>query len=165
MNIFLDLDQVLGDFDGHVKTLFGSTPKELGDKRLWALVEGVPDFWLTEPLMKDAEALWQALCPYNPTILTGCPRTGHDRAVAQKTRWVHGHFGSHVPVIACFSKHRQDHMEAPGDLLVDDRIGNLRRWEDAGGIGILHENCADTVLKVDYIATVHHLSAVGRLRS
>jgi len=154
MKIFLDLDQVLGDFDGHVKSLFGYSPKELGDKRLWTLIDGVTDFWLTEPLMEDAEALWHALWHYRPTVLTGCPRTGYDRAVQQKTQWVHSHFGSDVPVIPCFSKHKQAYMESFGDLLVDDRIKNLRRWEDAGGIGVLHQNATATIAKVHYIYAI-----------
>lgn len=36
-------------------------------------------------------------------------------------------------------------MIAPGDILIDDMEKNITRWVEAGGVGILHVNAADTI--------------------
>ena len=36
----------------------------------------------------------------------------------------------------------------PGSVLIDDRPKNINAWIDAGGIGILHKNAADTIAQL-----------------
>lgn len=147
MRCYLDLDGVLGDFEAHCRTLFGKNPKELGDETLWKLVnEDREGFWSNIPLKDGAMELFAIAEPYNPTILTGCPRNGDIRteicpvASDHKKLWVEKYFGEHVPVITCFSKHKADHMYQAKDILVDDTYINIKRWREAGGIGIIYKD-------------------------
>jgi hypothetical protein len=145
VNVFLDLDGVLGAFDEHVEALWGAGPRELGDVKLWELVSGHPPFWIDSPLKPGAQELFDVAAPYNPTILTGCPTTGFDHAVEQKRLWIDKHFGTHVPVIACLSRDKPLHMTQPKDILVDDFIVNIKRWQKAGGTTVWYQTADQAI--------------------
>jgi hypothetical protein len=145
MQIFLDSDGVLADFDRHVMEFSGGkTPRQLGNDALWELVNSISDFWLTMPLMPGANDLMEFSLPHNPIILTGCPRTGYDVASTQKPIKL-GRYFPGVPVITCLSKEKPLHMKAPGDILVDDMVHNVKRWRNAGGTAILYKSADQAI--------------------
>lgn len=125
-----------GAFDSHVFDLFGAAPRELGNDRLWALVAGHGTFWLDMPLAPGALEFWESVRHHDPTFLTGVPASDRDRAAEHKRQWIARHFGE-ARVITCLSRDKPNFMRAPGDLLVDDFATNIRRWERAGGAGVL----------------------------
>jgi len=137
VHIFFDNDGVLAAFDEYVEELWGAGPRELGDEELWRRVEETPTFWSHMPVKDRAHELFEVGLPYGPTILTGCPRTGFERAAAHKPEWIDQHFGQRyglkIPVITCLSRDKPLHMKNPKDILVDDFIVNIKRWQKAGG--------------------------------
>lgn len=145
-NLFLDSDGVFYDFDAHVLALFGQTSRQLGDDRLWALATAHPDFWTKMPIKPGAQKLWDAVKHVNPMVLTGCPKSDYETAAAHKVvRWREDF--DHSRVTTCLSRDKALHMEQPGDILVDDFVKNLKRWEKAGGIGILYKGDPDPVIE------------------
>jgi hypothetical protein len=135
-SLFVDVDGVFNDFDRHCEELFGNHPSKIPDQELWRLVnEDAERFWTEGPLMEGAVELWEVVREYNPTFLTGCPKSGFDEAAVHKRVWLRRHFGD-TPVITCLSKEKQLHMKAPGDVLLDDMPRNLKRWEAARGVAI-----------------------------
>jgi hypothetical protein len=155
LTCFCDCDGVLADFNGHVQTLFGTDPDRMPETALWQAIDSVPDFYLTIPLKADARQLWNAIKPFHPIILTGCPAHNYDESARQKVIWIKRHFGD-VEVITCLSRNKPLSMNAPGDILIDDRSGNIKKWIKAGGIGILHTNAASTIAKFQDI--IHNRS-------
>lgn len=143
-HIFYDNDGVLAAFDEHVEELWGATPRELGDEELWARVGETPTFWSHMPVKAGAYELFEIGLPFGPSILTGCPKTGYDVAAAHKPEWIDKHFGQKygikIPVITCFSKDKPLHMKNPKDILVDDFIVNIKRWQKAGGTTVWYQN-------------------------
>ena len=140
--LFLDLDGVLADFDRHVHNLTSRTADALdAEDRLWMFVGTQPNFWFDMPRTPYATEIWEVskriAFPRQPVILTGVPRTGRETAEAQKRQWVAQKLGSEVEVITCFSRDKQRHMRAPGDILLDDRVDNITRWRRAGGTAVL----------------------------
>ena len=136
--LFLDSDGVKADFDSHAENLFGRHPSKIPNDELWELVNADPErFWDGIPLMEGALEMFDTFRNQyeNITFLTGCPRDGYDIAAAHKRVWLRRHFGD-VPVITCLSRDKQLHMNAPGDVLLDDMPRNLKRWEAAGGVAI-----------------------------
>lgn len=144
-NIFLDADGVLCNFNAHSHNLFGGHPRELtfecpergllkADEALWAHVDNEPTFWSHMPFFEWADELVDFARPHNVTILTGCPKDGGRAAEEKKikfnSRW------PDVPVITCRARDKSNFMKAPGDILVDDFIANIKRWEKAGGVGV-----------------------------
>lgn len=143
-SIFVDSDGVHYDFDGHILALFGKTPRELGDDVMWPMVAAHPTFWLDMPIMEGAARLWGAVKHLKPTVLTGCPKTDYDRAAEHKRIAWKRDF-DHEDVITCLSRNKPTHMVAPGDILIDDFMSNVRRWEKAGGRAIWHRSVDETL--------------------
>jgi hypothetical protein len=142
--LFLDSDGVFADFDTHFEQSFGRPTKGLGDAALWAMINGKEDWWETMPLMAGAQELWAVVQPLSPIVLTGCPKSNYQLAAQEKRKWWARHF-DHNAVITCLSKDKATHMRAEGDVLIDDMYKNIKRWREAGGIGIFHRNNEETL--------------------
>lgn len=142
MELFLDLDGVLADFDRGVKAVTGKRPEELPMKIMWRELSRHPDFFGTLEFMHDAQELWRFCEPHEPTILTGLPLGSW--APEQKRRWVAHMLGPHVRVITCMArdKHRYG---GPGKVLVDDREKAREPWEGAGGRFVLHTGAKTSI--------------------
>jgi hypothetical protein len=48
-------------------------------------------------------------------------------------------------VITTTVRAKRDHMESPGDVLVDDLSRYRALWEEAGGVFVHHRNAKDTL--------------------
>jgi hypothetical protein len=151
-HIFLDLDGTISNFDQHAFDLFGAHPRDMGDEKLWQCVDSSPIFWSEMPPMPYASKLWNFIVstgvPFS--VLTGCPKSNYDLAAAHKRSWVKKHFGD-AEVITCLSKNKPTFMRNPGDILIDDFVVNIRRWEKAGGIAIKHYDGDRTIEKLSKI--------------
>jgi hypothetical protein len=145
VNLFLDLDGVLADFDRGVQAICGQRPEDLPLKTMWAALVRAPRFFETLEMMHDAEALWRFCAPHRPTILTGLPLGSW--APAQKRRWVARMLGAHVPVITCMSRDKP-RWSAPGHVLVDDRIAARDGWERKGGLFVHHVSAERSIARL-----------------
>lgn len=139
--LFLDCDGVLADFDAGARIALGGLTtaqfeERHGKREFWKRLANTPDFYNTLPLMPDAQRLFDAVAHLRPTILTGLPLGNW--AAPQKVAWAERHFPG-TPIITCMARDKVRHMQT-GDVLVDDRADHRARWEDAGGIFIIHEN-------------------------
>jgi 5'-nucleotidase len=148
---FCDADGVLADFAHHVQTLFGAHPDSYSEADLWRNINSQSEFYLSIPLMPDARRLWHVLKPFHPIVLTGCPASNYTVAARQKVIWVKRHFGADVEVITCLSRDKQLHLTAAGDILIDDRSSNIKKWIKAGGIGIWHRDAETTIAEFQAI--------------
>lgn len=144
--VFTDCDGVLANFEKRFLDLHGKPFESFHHEWCWEQINGDPDYFFKLEVMPGAPAYWAALAPFNPTVLTGCPRhPGFDNASRAKKAWVAKHFGSDVPVITCMSKDKHLHMVQPGDILIDDHERNLKGWRKAGGTGILFHNAQQAI--------------------
>ena len=144
--LFLDCDGVLADFDSGASAVLGRTPHEFeaqhGRREFWRRIAGHSGFFATLPLMPDAMVLWEAVAHLHPVILTGVP--AGDWAAPQKMRWA----AEHVPgarMITTLARLKREHMEVPGDVLVDDTLTFRSLWEEAGGVFVRHESATKTI--------------------
>ncbi|HYE48868.1 MAG TPA: hypothetical protein VEB20_04710 [Azospirillaceae bacterium] len=145
MQLFLDLDGVLADFDRGVEILTGRRPDQQSTRTMWGALSRAPDFFGTLELMRDAKELWDYCRPHRPRILTGLPLGRW--AEAQKRRWVANMLGADVEVITCMS--RDKHLwSGPGHVLVDDRAKLKEAWEAKGGTFILHTDAASSIARL-----------------
>lgn len=147
--IFVDMDGVVADFDGHYERLFGVRPTRWPDAENvnWKLVHSIPDFYRTMPLMHGAYDLVRFVDEIGGgcAFLTGVPATGR-RAAAQKTEWVAEHFDG-FRCICCPAKDKREHG-APGDILIDDYLRYRQAWVDMGGIFVHHTGVRATIRKL-----------------
>lgn len=143
MQLFLDCDGVLADFDGEFTRLFGVHPRvyEKDQGAFWDHVENFNNFYRHLPLMPDAMDLYEAVKVYRPIILTGVPHG--EWAEIQKIKWAEEHFPG-VPLVTCRSKHKNWFCQ-PGDVLIDDLKRYRHLWQEKGGVFILHTSAQDSI--------------------
>lgn len=146
MQLFVDMDGVLADFDRHHETVFGFRPCKKADNVDWKAVRATQDFYLNIPPMEDLEFLWARIERYNPIVLTGVPLS-IEEAPGNKIAWVRKNLGHHVEVRCCLSKEKCHHA-APGDILIDDWEKYQQLWIDVGGRWITHTSATDTDLQL-----------------
>lgn len=145
--IFCDMDGVLVDFDKEFERNHGVLPYKMPREKLWQIVLDTENYWLNLPKLKDADKLVQHLNKHGFQILTGLPAYGYDKAEKEKRMWMKKHYGKEEGVICCLSKDKQN-FGKPKDILIDDREPNIERWEEMGGIGILHTSAEETIRKL-----------------
>lgn len=148
MQLYLDCDGVLADFDRGASELLGMPPrafeKKYGIGHFWAAIARHQDFYGTLPLMPDAMELFGAVRHLLPIILTGLPRGNW--AAPQKIRWAAKHFpGTQILTVMAVDKH--NHALA-GDILVDDQLKHAHLWEEAGGLFVHHRSARQTIAKL-----------------
>jgi len=142
MKLFVDMDGVLADFDGHHEAMLGVRSCKHADNVDWALVRAVTDFYLHIPPMPDMQLLWDRIARHSPIVLTGVPEAVPE-AADNKCAWVRRHIGDHVEVRCCRSKAKCLHA-SPGDILIDDWEKHRHLWIAAGGLWITHRSAAET---------------------
>ncbi len=145
--IYCDLDGVLADFNQTFKDLTGKYPNEVSRHDLWKVVSTIPNYWAILNVMPDGKELMSFLSKYPYQILTGLPMNGYNKAEIEKCQWVRKNVSRDIKIICCLSRDKSLYCKA-GDILIDDYAPNIHRWEKAGGIGILHQNAADTIAKL-----------------
>lgn len=148
MQLYLDCDGVLADFDRGAVELLGMPARAFEKRRgigaFWRELARHPDFYGTLPLMPDAMELFDAVRHLDPIILTGLPRGGW--AAPQKVRWAAEHFPG-TRILTVMAVNKRNHAQE-GDILVDDQLKHAHLWEGAGGIFVHHENAASTLAKL-----------------
>lgn len=147
-HIFCDFDGVLVDFERGFEMFYGKRHDSVPEFVMWKIIKNNMAHWEQLPAMPGALQLWAYISRHDPTILTGCPTSGKQQAIDGKTIWKDRELGVHVPILADLSRNKPKYMKAPGDILIDDMEKNITRWVEAGGVGILHVNAADTILQL-----------------
>ncbi|MGC9293509.1 MAG: 5' nucleotidase, NT5C type [Acidobacteriaceae bacterium] len=146
MQIFLDCDGVLADFEGHAQSILHEDVnvalKREDQESVWQILLQF-EIFRHLPVREDGRKLFRAIRHLHPIILTGCPPGGW--AEQQKREWAFKHFPG-VPIITCASKDKRYFMENPGDILIDDYQKFRGLWEAAGGI-FVHYRTADQTLR------------------
>jgi hypothetical protein len=145
VQLYLDCDGVLADFDAGASALLGMAPEAFQRRRglgaFWKVLARAPDFFANLPPMADAHLLFEAVRHLDPIILTGLPQGKW--AEPQKRRWAEEHFPG-VPVITTRAALKREHCH-PGDVLVDDNVKFRHLWEEAGGIFIHHRDAKASI--------------------
>ncbi|HEX8412765.1 MAG TPA: hypothetical protein VF637_02610 [Sphingomicrobium sp.] len=152
MQLYLDCDGVLADFDRAATELLGmgsrQFEKRYGLPTFWKKIAAHPDFYGTLPLMPDAMRLFDAVRHLDPVILTGLPRGNW--AAPQKVRWAAQHFPG-TRIITCLAADKRRHARE-GDILVDDTLKYRDLWTGAGGIFVHHRDAESSIAELRQIA-------------
>lgn len=145
MQLYLDMDGVLADFDKRAASIFGMPTGDFesrfGSKVFWSILQDTPEFYNSFDLMLDAPFLLDAVEHLGPIVLTGIPMG--EWAPPQKRAWI-ARKARDLPVITCRSKAKSEYC-APGDIIVDDRTEYRHLWEAKGGIWVHHTSAYDSI--------------------
>ena len=133
VTIFIDLDGVLADFDTHARAhgkikADGKTDYDALDV----------EWWRTMPAFDGAVDFLQELKKEGQTKYLTAPMVSPDSHYG-KAQWItnfepgRGKWAL-MDLIICPGKDKQ-YLAAADRILVDDRIANVKQWEEAGGVG------------------------------
>jgi 5'(3')-deoxyribonucleotidase len=147
MQLFLDCDGVLADFDARFEEISGETSRgyedKFGAKAFWKVVMSDENFFVNLPVMKDAHELVEAVRHLNPIILTGCPQGNWSQP--QKQLWRRINFPG-IPMITCESRNKYHYMvPTHHNIIIDDWPKYKETWETNGGTFILHTSAKDSI--------------------
>jgi hypothetical protein len=154
LQIYVDLDGVLVDFDKFAADHIGISPRDWDNNRqlkgqFWGRVarlgkEGKQFFGAMDP-MADAFELWSYVEKYDPIILSA---TGHHHnAEHEKRDWVRRFLGDRFAETALFVIAAADKARyaTSNSVLIDDRAKAINPWLEAGGTGVHHVSAADSI--------------------
>lgn len=154
MQLFLDCDGVLADFNKRATEIVGMPPRDfedkVGEKKFWDAIYGTPDFFSSLDPMPDAYELVNAVSHLNPIILTGKPRGNW--AEKQKLVWRDKYFPN-LPMIVCPSRDKIKYAK-PGDVIVDDWAKHQQTWLNGGGIWVMHTSAKDSIRQLKELGVI-----------
>ena len=158
--VYCDMDGVVADFEGYVKTTFNMDKITTAD---W--VERIPkNVFAIIPPKPDAFELWNYIKDYDPIMLTAAPSERkapehYARAAQDKTEWMAKYFG--LPADRMRVVQRQDKKKFSRDgrtkeknILIDDYIKNIEEFRSGpqgagnGGIAIHHTSAPNTIMQM-----------------
>ena len=152
--IFVDMDGVVADFltgcsdmmgkpltsDDAGHSEYDKRKEELTNKRLFGLLPPMVDYADLIGYIKHTGLPWE--------ILTAAGKVNRELVVYDKNKWVRKYIDPTVVVTCTYSGSQKGAFAEKGSVLIDDRPKNIKAWEDAGGIGILHESAEKTIAKL-----------------
>ncbi len=143
--LYLDMDGVVADFDEYAARTLGVPPSQgiYPDETWYKLASNQRIYrdLIKTPYADELVAYCRNLAnerDWNLLFLTAVPK-GNDMpwSFNDKVFWANRYYPD-IPVhFGPFSKDKHVHCK-PGDILIDDRLSNIKDWRVAGGIGILH---------------------------
>ncbi len=149
MTIFVDMDGVVADFDGHYERHFGVRPTRWPepDNVNWNRIKETPDFYRTIPLLPGAQDLVRYVDEVGEgcSFLTGVP-ISVNAAPNQKIEWANMHFPG-FPIICCPAKDKWMHG-THRDILIDDYLRYRIDWINMGGVFVHHTDVPSTIAKL-----------------
>jgi hypothetical protein len=156
--IFVDLDGVLADFDRGYKKLTGKSTKHIDvqdSQTFWdTFKQSLEDkqmfeqeYWENLEWMSDGKLLWNYVKKYNPYILTA-PSINPASKIG-KRKWVERL--NNMKNIYFRSAFLKSDFARKDTILIDDRKDTIERWDNKGGIGILHISAENTIKKLQQL--------------
>lgn len=173
IDVFFDMDGVLANFnkaaDAIQKDRGNNKPfDELTDEEkarviaFWSKVEERgPSFWADMETIPQAVDLLNALAEYKSIrlfVLSSLPKTGSEIAKRGKEAFLEKNFpGIFDGQFFTVGKPKGLFVRNQFDILIDDRVSNVKNWQYNGGIGLLFTNntyniVADTLSQILSIA-------------
>jgi len=144
MHLYIDLDGVLTDFDRQLAKILGEpVKKDWGNSpRVWSAIDRAgTKFWATMKWLPGSNRLWDELKKFDPTILSSPSR--HQSSIDGKKEWLE----DNLPGVPFIIEQEKEKYAAPDAILIDDREKNIKKWEEKGGIGILHKSVPETLIQ------------------
>lgn len=147
MQLFIDADGVIADFDKLAEKIFGMKGQnfedEFGSREFWTRLKNHGSFFRDLDPMPDAFELINTVRHLNPIILTGAPYGNW--AAPQKLAWRDEHFPGIEMIVVNPSRDKFKHMKQPGDILVDDLLKHSQVWKDNDGIFVHHTSAINSI--------------------
>ena len=149
--IYCDLDEVLVDFIGAADAVLGGNFAKADKETRWNAINQVKGFWTNIDWKPNAKRLHDFIIRYDAHVLSAF--TGRDpTSKVGKMKWLKKNTGFkranvHLVLRSQKKSYAKTKEEKP-NVLIDDYDKNIKEWDAAGGIGILHTDVGKTINKL-----------------
>ena len=184
--IYCDMDGVLTNFQDHFiryyhnefrdTELYTNSPEsfpefpqakttqditdKLSKKNKYAITrKASKEYWSEMPWHPDGKALWKAIKPLNPIILSTPAASANSKE--GKMVWVKKNLKISTVILSANKyEYVKDNLFVPKGkenykrILIDDTPKKITGWTSAGGIGILHKSARDTISKLKKLGAI-----------
>jgi hypothetical protein len=153
--VAIDLDGTLCNFEKKVEEINNMEFNKIPKRQIWKSIaeydKNVEPFFESLELLPDAMQLFNFVKNnfINYYILSACGHTPKN-AAQQKRNWCKKHLGNVIVKIVQSSEQKSQYA-TPNSILIDDKEKSIKPWIEAGGVGILHINAAQTISKLKEI--------------
>ena len=149
--IYCDLDEVLVDFMKGADAAVGGSFVTADKETRWKTVNQTKGFWSNLEWKSNAKRLHDFIIRYDPHILSAFADRDPNSKVG-KMKWIKKNTGFkranvHLVLRSQKKSYAKTKEEKP-NVLIDDYAKNIKEWEAAGGIGILHTDVGKTINKL-----------------
>lgn len=179
MVIYLDMDGVIADFFGHFAKVYGVEHwKSVHNKEKAILNLKYTDWFYRLPEFKDENGSVSrrivnyvrdlAFATNNEWGICSSPlRDDHNNSAFWKRVWLveHKFMPSIENCIFTSNKHKYaiSYLDGKPNILIDDKVDNILRWQKAGGIGIRFQTDQDDVEEYLFPAIKEALEQINKL--
>lgn len=157
--IYFDMDGVLADFNGGLRTLLKMEPQpqehqtDEVQNEMWEGIKDYGHFYRDlSPIDGAVEAFKALYDKYGDAceILTGCPKEkrGIIYAREDKVEWIRKYFSKTVKINLVLREEKQKYVTGKDCVLIDDYKINTDEWTEAGGTAILFTNWNDVLKEI-----------------
>ena len=154
--LYVDMDEVLVDFLGGSEQILGRRYNDKSwknsEEKKSLLTKKAPNFFRNLKWKKDGKTLWNYVKGHGPKILSAFPQTWMPSAKADKAQWIKKNTrlsSSEVHLVARADKQKYAVSETgQPNVLIDDHPKNIKEWQKAGGVGIVHRSASETISKL-----------------
>tara|TARA_Y100000592_G_scaffold79469_1_gene125338 strand:+ start:825 stop:1430 length:606 start_codon:yes stop_codon:yes gene_type:complete len=184
--IYCDMDGVLTNFQDHFiryyhnefrdTELYTNSPEsfpefpqakttqditdKLSKKNKYAITrKASKEYWSEMPWHPDGKALWKAIKPLNPIILSTPAASANSKE--GKMVWVKKNLKISTVILSANKyEYVKDNLFVPKGkenykrILIDDTPKKITGWTSAGGIGILHKSARETISKLKKLGAI-----------
>ena len=157
INVYLDLDGVVADFDGRVKELFGKSMSEFPSSEIWGKIGQVEHFYLSLDPLPKYKTLFDHLMNLHEAgtihleVLTSLPLPTNNLITAadDKIAWSASYLCPSIKVNTVIGgQFKAKFVKQPNDVLIDDTLRNIVEWRKSNGVGIHHISNAETIIEL-----------------
>ena len=148
--LYVDMDGVLADFYGPFNKMAGVKHWSDADKttisKVLRRIANSEDFWINLKVLPDVPKLMSSIADLfkgDYMVLSKAPGTEDSNAVIQKKQWINNlplrpRDTIIMPATGNKGKYAVQ-RDGTRNILIDDFGVNIRKWTEAGGIGIQHK--------------------------
>jgi len=143
IHIFIDLDGVIADFDGHARA---QGKYDQAGKAKWDELDY--QWWATMPACAGAKEFYDAATKLGVVKFLTAPVLSEE-CFSGKARWIQDFVPERGKFILgdLIIGSDKSYLAGARRILIDDRLNNVKEWVDAGGIGIHHDGDFKETLK------------------